>query len=82
MALQGRLRKNLGTVSQDALTYVCIDLDRLPPGRLEKAQLIDQLVEWVCSSDYLQNTGTDHNTSEWKSLCRLWNVQLLILKPR
>ena len=82
MALQGRLRKNLGTVSQDALTYICIDLDRLPPGRVEKARLIEQLVEWVCalSSDNLQNT--DHNTSEWKNLCTLWNVQLSILKPR
>ena len=56
LGLQARLRKNLQPMTQDALTYVCVDLDLLPPAKPQKAQLIDQLVDWVRLCDNLEPT--------------------------
>jgi hypothetical protein len=43
-----RLSGQLAVVNIDALKYVCIDLNRLPLGKLGKAVLIRALIDWVC----------------------------------
>lgn len=68
IALQSRLRKNLRTVPQDALSYVCVDLDRLPSGKLEKAQLINRLVEWVRHCDSLNTRNLTTMPANAKTL--------------
>ena len=49
------LRENLEKATYDALSYVCIDVNRLPPCRskAKKAQLAIQLVLWVSVSPSL-----------------------------
>ncbi|KAE9389260.1 hypothetical protein BT96DRAFT_946989 [Gymnopus androsaceus JB14] len=59
----GKLGSSLSPASLTALAFVCVDLGRLPTGKLRKADLIKELISWRMSKPLtpLRRAAVDSN---------------------